>query len=102
MAGLATGFLALTIMTFVVADPQYPFWDYRTAYYPAGKAVLDDPASLGGADGEGVNGFVNLPIVAYLFAPFSMLSLRYAIGLFTVCGLAVTLWRGCCWLALPA
>ncbi len=90
MAGLATGFLALAILTFLVADPQYPFWDFRTAYYPAGRAVLDDPASLAALIGKGVNGFVNLPIVAYLFAPFGALSLRYAIGLFTVCGLGVT------------
>ena len=90
LAGVATGCLVLAILTFVVVDPQYPFWDYRTAYYPAGKAVLDDPASLAALMGKGVNGFVNLPIVAYLFAPFSLLSLRYAIGLFTLIGLATT------------
>lgn len=87
---LAAGCVCLAILTFLAVDPQYPFWDYRTAYYPAGNAVLDDPASLAVLIGKGVNGFVNLPIVAYLFAPFSMLSLRYAIGLFTVFGLAIT------------
>lgn len=94
---LAAGCLALAILTFLAVDPQYPFWDYRTAYYPAGKAVLDDPASLAVLIGKGVNGFVNLPIVAYLFAPFSMLSLRYAIGLFTLFGLAMT---GVAWFLL--
>lgn len=90
LASVATGCLVLAILTFVVVDPQYPFWDYRTAYYPAGKAILGDPAALVGLMGKGVNGFVNLPIVAYLFAPFSTLSLRYAIGLFTLIGLAAT------------
>jgi alpha-1,2-mannosyltransferase len=90
LVGAAIGCLVLAILTFVVVDPQYPFWDYRTAYYPAGKAILDDPAALAGLMGKGVNGFVNLPIVAYLFAPFSLLSLRYAIGLFTLIGLAAT------------
>jgi alpha-1,2-mannosyltransferase len=87
---LAAGCLCLAILTFLAVDPQYPFWDYRTAYYPAGKAVLDDPASLAVLIGKGVNGFVNLPIVAYLLVPFSMLSLRYAIGLFTLFGLTMT------------
>jgi hypothetical protein len=87
---LAAGCLSLAILTFLAVDPQYPFWDYRTAYYPAGKAVLDDPASLAVLIGKGVNGFVNLPIVAYLFVPFSTLSLRYAIGLFTLFGLMMT------------
>jgi hypothetical protein len=87
---LAAGCLSLAILTFLAVDPQYPFWDYRTAYYPAGKAVLDDPASLAVLVGKGVNGFVNLPIVAYLFVPFSVLSLRYAIGLFTLFGLMMT------------
>lgn len=87
---LAAICLALAVLTFLAVDPQYPFWDYRTAYYPAGKAVLEDPASLGDLIGKGVNGFVNLPIVGYLFAPFSMLSLRYAIGLFTLFGLTMT------------
>ena len=90
VTGLATGCLVLALLTFVVTDPQYPFWDYRTAYYPAGKAVVHDSASLAGLMGKGVNGFVNLPIVAYLFAPFSTLPLRYAIGLFTLIGLATT------------
>lgn len=93
--GVMTGCLVLAILTFAVVDPQYPFWDYRSAYYPAGKAVLNDPGSLAALMGKGVNGFVNLPIVAYLFAPFSILSLRYAIGLFTLVGLATTAvaWR---------
>jgi alpha-1,2-mannosyltransferase len=91
LVGLGVGLLAVAILTFVTVDPQYPFWDYRTAYYPAGKAVAADPASLAELIGKGVNGFVNLPIVAYLFAPFSMLSLRYAIGLFTLCGLGMTI-----------
>jgi alpha-1,2-mannosyltransferase len=90
VAGVAAGCLVLALLTFAVVDPQYPFWDYRTAYYPAGQAVLHDPASLAALMGKGVNGFVNLPIVAYLFAPFSLLSLRYAIGLFSLIGLAVT------------
>jgi alpha-1,2-mannosyltransferase len=89
-AAVAAGCVVLAILTFAMVDPQYPFWDYRIAYYPAGGAVLHDPASLAALMGQGVNGFVNLPIVAYVFAPFSMLSLRYAIGLFTLIGFAMT------------
>jgi alpha-1,2-mannosyltransferase len=88
---LATWCIILAVVTFIVIDPQYPFWDFRAAYYPAGKAVVDDPATLGGLMGKGINGFVNLPIVAYLFAPLSMLPLRYSIGLFTLCGLGASL-----------
>jgi alpha-1,2-mannosyltransferase len=90
LAGLVTGYIGLAILTFLLVDPPYFFWDFRTAYYPAGTAVLDNPASLAVLVGKGVYGFVNLPIIAYLFAPFSMLSLRYAIGLFTLLGLVAT------------
>jgi alpha-1,2-mannosyltransferase len=90
LAGLTAGCVAFAVLTFLAVDPPYFFWDFRTAYYPAGKMVLEEPALLVVLIGRGVYGFVNLPIVAYLFAPFALLSLRYAIGLFTLIGLAMT------------
>lgn len=83
--------LVLTVLTFAAVEPSYLFSDFRIAYYPAGRAVLEGPGVLGALVEKGVHGFVNLPILAYLFAPLGLLHLRFAIGLFTLAGLVVTL-----------
>jgi len=84
---LAAGCLALAVATFLVSDPPRYFEDFRIAYYPAGRAVLENPAALRALFGLGVSGFVNLPVVAYLFAPLAILPMPVAMALFTVLGL---------------
>ncbi len=84
-------FAASAVMLLLVSrfgDPPLLFADFRIAYYPAGAAVLDHPASLAPFIQRGVTGFVNLPVLAYVFAPFGMLSLPVAAVLFTLLGLA--------------
>ena len=56
-------------------EPRVLFTDFRKAYYPAGSAALEGHAALKPLFEfqRGVHGFVNLPIVAYLFAPFGLL-----------------------------
>lgn len=75
---------------FAISEPRHLFEDFRVAYYLAGQAVLDGPAALGPQIERGVDGFVNLPIVAYLFAPFALLPDKAAAVLFTLIGLAAT------------
>jgi len=58
--------------------------DFNLAYYPAGHIILDNPAKL--YANVSVDGFVNLPISAYLFTPFSLLSEHDAGVLFTLLG----------------
>lgn len=50
--------------------PQRIGADFERAYWQAGWRVLHNPSSLY----EGYLGFVNVPIVAWLFAPFGWLS----------------------------
>jgi alpha-1,2-mannosyltransferase len=61
-----------------------PLSDFIRAYCPAGKAVMQDPRALAPLLKQGVNGFVNLPILAWLFAPFAALEPKTA-GLFFTC-----------------
>ena len=75
---------------FAISEPRHLFEDFRAAYYQAGQAVLDSPAALGPQIERGVDGFVNLPVVAYLFAPFALLPDKAAAVLFTLIGLAAT------------
>ncbi|MBV8097093.1 MAG: DUF2029 domain-containing protein, partial [Acetobacteraceae bacterium] len=64
--------------------------DFRNAYYPAGNAVRHGE-SLSSLIASGVMGFVNLPIVAYLFVPLTVLPWRVAaLGPFLFAGLAAT------------
>jgi Glycosyltransferase family 87 len=59
-------------------DP-YIFRDFLYAYYPAGRLIIEAPSQLfeftRGADGAMpvIYGFVNLPVIAYLFTPFAWL-----------------------------
>lgn len=86
------------VFVFAISDPTPIFWDFHQAYYSAGKAVLDSPAALGLQIEKGVSGFVNLPIVAYLFAPFAALNSWWgSAAAFTLLGLAAI---GAAWLLL--
>jgi len=70
---LGYGILACLIMLFMwnVSDPKPPFGDFTKAYYPAGRWVIENPLSL--YKDKGFDGFVNIPIVAYLFTPLAFL-----------------------------
>jgi hypothetical protein len=75
----------------VLSDPAQLFGDFVDAYYPAGVAVLEDPQSIGTLF-EGVLGFVNIPILAYLFLPFAILALEPASWIFAVLGAGMFAW----------
>ncbi len=65
-----------------VSDPPELFSDFSQAYYPAGQAIVQDVSRLydrlPGCETSAICGFVNLPVVAFLFAPFSLLNLERA------------------------
>lgn len=96
VALLALGVLAC--FTFIVSEPPRLLEDFRTAYLRAGQAVLVGPAELISELQRGVDGFVNLPVVAYLFAPLAMLPGRGPDIAFTAIGLLSILisWYGLC------
>lgn len=79
------------ILSFQASSPPDRFWDFLNAYYPAGQAALHhDAAMLQSLIGRGVSGFVNIPIVAYLFAPFAWLPPQMAAAAFAVIGVGLT------------
>jgi hypothetical protein len=84
----AIGCAALAVLTFRISDPSYLFWDFHSAYYPAGQAVLAGAQQLREMTGLGVSGFVNMPVIAYIFAPFALLPERAAANLFLMLSLA--------------
>lgn len=95
---LAAGMSALmAIGLFAVSDPPGLFEDFRDAYLGAGVAVHAAPAALAPMIERGVNGFVNLPIVAYLFWPFALMPAKLAMVAFSLIGLLCALGA---WLAL--
>jgi hypothetical protein len=67
------------------SDPEQLFGDFVDAYYPAGVTALKDPQSIGTLF-EGVLGFVNIPILAFLFSPFAALDLEPASWVFAMLG----------------
>ena len=79
------------LVSFKASSPPDRFWDFFNVYYPAGQAALyHDAGTLRVLIGKGVSGFVNMPVIAYLFAPFALLGPGMAIALFTLIGLALT------------
>jgi alpha-1,2-mannosyltransferase len=77
---------AMAIFIFSNSQPalEYLFWDFRYCYWLAGNLIWQGPAALTGAY-DGVL-FVNIPIVAYLFAPFGLLDPMVASIVFTALG----------------
>lgn len=70
----------------LVSSPRIWFSDFKLAYWQAGEAIWRGPEALLEVFERGVNGFVNLPIVAYLFAPFGLLSEQAAAAVFFLLG----------------
>ena len=73
LLGIVTTVTAATVL-FFFSDPRIIFEDYIIAYWPAGAAVLHGPEGLAPILAQGIRGFVNIPIIAYLFAPFGVLN----------------------------
>jgi hypothetical protein len=75
-------------MTASLFSPTRGFSDFDMAYYPAAVDIRRDPQALyrgmpyelggGAAVHSGRAYFVNLPLVAWLFVPFTLLSLKAA------------------------
>jgi alpha-1,2-mannosyltransferase len=76
----------LAVGVFLVSDPVKAFEDFLDAYWRAGRLVLDGPQQLRPMFEWGVDGFVNLPIVAFLFAPLGVLQPKLAAEVFFVVG----------------
>jgi len=79
--------LAMAAFTFHVSEPLLRFDDFTTAYWVAGKAALQGREAIVALYGDGVTGFVNLPILAYLFIPFAVLPTFPGALLFTAIGI---------------
>jgi len=85
------GIAIFELVSFKASSTMYPLLDFLNSYYPAGEAALHhDSAMLRDLIGKGTSGFVNIPVVAYLFAPFALFQPKIAAGLYTLIGLAVT------------
>jgi hypothetical protein len=75
-----------------MSDPPIVFSDFTQAYYPAGRAILADIPTLyhriAACEEAAICGFVNIPIVAFVFAPLSTFTLPTAQLLFALLSLA--------------
>lgn len=98
--------LGLLVFMWNVSDPPELFSDFSQAYYPAGHAIVHDVSKLydrlPGCDNSAICGFVNIPIVALMFAPLSLLTLQHAQMAFTLLSLACVLISLHCLVALTA
>jgi uncharacterized membrane protein len=87
------GALAFGLVSYRVSYPPDSFWDFIYAYYPAGHALAhNDPAAFRNVIDIGAEGgFVNIPVVAWLFAPFGWLPPQFAGLVLTLIGLGLTM-----------
>jgi hypothetical protein len=83
---------AMHLLLWQVSEPATLFSDFFKAYYPAGESVLTNGARPPWSQEEGgVVTFVNLPILAWLFAPVARLDDAPAAWTFLAIGLAAAL-----------
>jgi hypothetical protein len=82
---------AMGLLMWHWSDPPIQFIDFTQAYYPAGRAILEDVSRLyeriSACEATAICGFVNIPIIAILFSPLSVLSLNSAHVLFALLSL---------------
>jgi alpha-1,2-mannosyltransferase len=79
--------LLVALLMLALAEPlRAPFQDFIDAYYRGGASILAHE-SIDEMYGQGVNGFVNVPIVGALFVPFALLPSRLASLLYLGLGL---------------
>lgn len=84
----------IAVFVFMFSVPPSPFQDFTRAYWGAGRGVHSGWEGLSQHYGREVFGFVNLPILAYLFAPFALLPPQPAAYIFTFLGFAAVI---CAW-----
>ena len=84
---------AMSVFVFSISEPHDLFSDFYKAYYPAANAVLagNGDSGLAATMQRGAGGFVNLPILAWLFAPFGLLPSAAAGYVFFLLGVAATI-----------
>ena len=84
--------LAMAVFSYSIAEPQDPFSDFYKAYLPAAKALFahNEQAGLAATMRNGAGGFVNLPILAWLFAPFALFPPVAAGYVFFILGVIAT------------
>lgn len=89
---LGCGVPAIGMMLFLwrVSTPPVDEWfgDFFVAYYPAGHLILQNTSDLYSTHRLG---FVNIPIIALLFTPFTSFNRSIAIILFTILGILTIL-----------
>ncbi len=90
---MATVILSIGMLSFlsVVSNPHGNelFSDFFRAYYSAGETVLHAPEEMHNL--VRANYFVNLPVLAWLFVPFALLTSQGLSAIFfTILGLAAT------------
>jgi hypothetical protein len=82
--------LAAHLALWQISEPAILFSDFFKAYYPAGEAVLADEVASLYREGAEVT-FVNMPIMAFLFAPLGRLDDFDAGWIFLALGLTAAL-----------
>ncbi len=89
LAGVA---IALVLLLGFATEPQARdlLVDFTKAYYPAGQAALDNPALLYARADDDLT-FVNVPLVALLFAPMGLMDLPMASAVMLILGILATL-----------
>lgn len=92
---LGYGIPALIMVVFLltISQPSALLNDFNKAYYPAGKLIFQDSASL--YKDECHTGFVNIPIIAILCIPFSMFNLdiaQFLVSILSVLCLVLTIY----------
>lgn len=95
--GIALLAAVLAAVGFEMSDPPVRFEDFRSAYWEAGAAIWKGLDKFGEVYARGTDGFVNIPVVALLFAPFGLLDERAASVAFTLIGILAV---AASWLAL--
>jgi hypothetical protein len=82
---------AMGLFLLIVSEPHSLLQDFRDAYYAGGASLQAGPQGLRPEIEKGVDGFVNLPIVAYLFWPWGLMPVIWASALFSLVGAACVL-----------
>jgi alpha-1,2-mannosyltransferase len=88
-ASVLTG-TAIHLALWQISEPANLFSDFFKAYYSAGEAVLTDEVAALYREGAEVT-FVNMPILAFLFAPLAWLDDPDAGSIFLALGLTAAL-----------
>lgn len=85
-------------LVFAISEPQSEwFGDFVEAYYQGGAALLQGIDEVPKAFAQGVHGFVNIPILAFPFAPFALMPKMTAAIVYLVLGLLASVFT---WLTL--